>query len=145
LDLVNRATTANTPYSNIIYLDQNGQIQILVIRDVVNGKVQVNRVDLSSPLVAQNNRPDFRQLLASPEGQPVLLPVQLSTPAANSGQQPEPLIQIGMPIYNANVALGAVVVTWQGAAILREAYKPLETNNFTYALLQDNTQFLAVS
>src|SRR5258708_5461259 len=144
IDLVDRATTANTPLSSILYLDQSGQVQALVTRDLVNGKVQVNRIDLSSPLVAQSNSPDFRQLIASPEGQAAILPVQLSKPAPNSGQQPEPLIQIGMPIYSGTTAMGAIVVTWQGAAILRDAFKPLETNNFSYALLQDNTEFLAV-
>src|SRR5438105_4283424 len=50
IDLVDRATTANTPLSSILYIDQTGQVQALITRDVVNGKVQVNRVDLSSPL-----------------------------------------------------------------------------------------------
>src|SRR5207245_918959 len=71
-------------------------------------------------------------------------PMQLSKPAPNSTQQPEPLIQIGLPVYSGTTAMGAIVVTWQGATILRDAFKPLETNTFTYALLQDNTQFLAV-
>ncbi len=119
------------PYVSMQYVDRNGQQLSRVIAGA-NGATQIQ-----PKLVTYGNPEALQTILAMPVEHAYVLPVSLSLP--DESPQPIPVIQIGIPVYNFDQSVAALIVSLDARGFFQETLQPLlNSENYGATLLDQN-------
>ncbi|MEP7288911.1 MAG: GAF domain-containing protein [Chloroflexota bacterium] len=142
--LQDRVVTSKTFDVGLRYVGEDGkQLSYAITRSL--GDTRQGALKSEDNLVSEADAPYFKALMALHQGQGYVLPINLSKADPVTGQLSEPIIEIGVPVYNNGKAVGALIGSLRGTTFLKGLLNTQQPGGFLLMLVEQDGKQLSVA